>query len=136
MTTTIERKLASEVENVPFCLTLNKDAGKYAKAETILKLKQFGKTIQFLDFDQIGNSIRREAKLFSKKFYPDYECFTDYEVKMLGRWLKTGYCNIWAVRRATMLLSGSRKAQTRPTPGADHPHPKSSNFYRKLKTKG
>jgi len=84
MMTTIERKVGSELENVPFCLALNKDAGKYAKPETILKLKQFGKTVQFTDFDQIGNSIRREAKLFAKRFYPDDESLTDYEISQLS----------------------------------------------------
>jgi len=83
LTTTIERKVASEVEHVPFCVALNKDAGKYAKADAILKLKQFGKTVQFIDFDQIGNSIRRETKLFGKKFYPDNECLTEYEISKL-----------------------------------------------------
>ena len=68
------------MEHVPFCVALNKDAGKYAKADAILRLKQFGKTVQFIDFDQIGNSIRRETKLFGKRFYPDNECLTEYEV--------------------------------------------------------
>merc|ERR1712212_1321858 len=84
MGTTIERKIASEVENVPFCLALSKDAGKYAKDDTIIKLKQFGKTVQFRDFDQIGNSIRREARLSSKKFQPDNECLTEYEISQLA----------------------------------------------------
>ena len=34
-TTTIESKIGSEIENVPFCVALNKDAGVYAKAEKI-----------------------------------------------------------------------------------------------------
>lgn len=84
LTTTVERKIASEVENVPFCLALSKDAGKYAKDDTIIKLKQFGKTVQFRDFDQIGNTIRREARLSSKKFQPDNECLTEYEISQLA----------------------------------------------------
>ena len=79
-TTSIESKLGSEVESVPFCVALAKDTGIYANAEKIHNLKQFGKTIKFCDFDQIGNCIKREAKLFAKKFYPDDECLTSYEV--------------------------------------------------------
>jgi len=82
-TTTIESKVGTEMENVPFCVALNKDAGIYAKPEKINNLKQFGKTIKFADFDEIGNCLKREAKLFAKKFYPDDECLTSYEISKL-----------------------------------------------------
>ena len=76
----MEHKIGTELEQVPFCVALRKDAGVYANAEKIHNLKQFGKTVRFLDFDQIANSIRREAKLLAKKFHPDDECLTSYEV--------------------------------------------------------
>jgi len=83
-TTMVERKLESEVESVPFCLALRKDAGVYTSADKIHKLKQFGQTVFFADFDKIGNSVRREAKIFGKKFFPDEECHTSYELSKLG----------------------------------------------------
>jgi len=82
-TSTVEHKIGTELEQVPFCVALRKDAGVYANAEKIHNLKQFGKTVRFLDFDQIANSIRREAKLLAKKFHPDDECLTSYEISKL-----------------------------------------------------
>jgi len=111
MTTSIERKIESEIETVPFCLALSKDAGKYAKPETILKLKQFGKTVQFQDFDEIGNSIRREAKPFVKKFYPDDECLTEYEISKLSS--RSGVqCEEYLMRTATPVTAIGRLSWT------------------------